>query len=358
MPSSNPIDALHKPARLALVYGIVLAVALAFAYAGGWLSPRRLTPAAFIDVFEQQNGVHPGFRRNHAKGVGVSGFFEANGRGARLSKALVFQQGKVAVLGRFALGGGLPYAADAPQTVRSMALQFLLANAEEWRTGMNNIPVFPVNQPDAFREQLVAFAPDSKTGKPDAARASAFFARHPESVRAISLIKAQPPSAGFADSRFNSLNAFVFIDAAGRHTPVRWSMVPLQARTADNASASSPAPNALFDALIAQLKQQPLRWRLVLTIGQAGDATNDATIAWPAEREQLDVGTLTLDHVESEETSPVRTINFDPLVLPRGIVGSDDPLLSARSATYSQSFKRRVAEAVAPSAVTAAEVAR
>ena len=33
--------------------------------------------------------------------------------------------------------------------------------------------------------------------------------------------------------------------------------------------------------------------------------------------EQVDLGTLTLDSVESEETSPCRDINFDPLVLPR-----------------------------------------
>jgi len=58
-------------------------------------------------------------------------------------------------------------------------------------------------------------------------------------------------------------------------------------------------------------------------------------------RQQIDAGTLVIDHVESEETSPARDINFDPLVLPDGIAASDDPLLSARSAAYSQSFTRR-----------------
>jgi len=51
------------------------------------------------------------------------------------------------------------------------------------------------------------------------------------------------------------------------------------------------------------------------------------------------VGTLTLDRVESEETSAATDINFDPLVLPAGIAPSDDPLLSARSAVYSRSFR-------------------
>jgi catalase len=70
----------------------------------------------------------------------------------------------------------------------------------------------------------------------------------------------------------------------------------------------------------------------------------------------MDVGTLTLDSVESEETSPARDINFDPLVLPTGIAPSDDPLLSARSAVYSQSFTRRAGEKKEPSAITPSDV--
>ena len=50
------------------------------------------------------------------------------------------------------------------------------------------------------------------------------------------------------------------------------------------------------------------------------------THLWPPERPQVDVGTLTIDQVQSEDASPVRDINFDPLVLPNGIAGSDDPL--------------------------------
>jgi catalase len=34
------------------------------------------------------------------------------------------------------------------------------------------------------------------------------------------------------------------------------------------------------------------------------------------------VGTLTIDHVESDNTGPARDINFDPLVLPTGIAAS------------------------------------
>src|SRR6476660_5960829 len=100
-------------ARTALIGVALAAVVGACSYLGGWFTPNDLTPARFTDGFEEVDGVHPGFRRNHAKGVGVSGFFDSNGNGLRLSKAVVFQPGRVSVIGRFSLGGGQPYAADA-----------------------------------------------------------------------------------------------------------------------------------------------------------------------------------------------------------------------------------------------------
>src|SRR6516165_6870379 len=42
------------------------------------LMPSELSPALLINTLEQNNGLHPGFRRIHAKGVGVTGYFESN----------------------------------------------------------------------------------------------------------------------------------------------------------------------------------------------------------------------------------------------------------------------------------------
>src|ERR1700737_4448896 len=53
------------------------------------LTPHELSPALIINSVEQNNGPHPGFRRVHAKGVCVAGYFESNGRGVALSKASV-----------------------------------------------------------------------------------------------------------------------------------------------------------------------------------------------------------------------------------------------------------------------------
>jgi catalase len=262
----------------------------------------------------------------------------------------------VPVIGRFSLGGGPPDVADRPDAVRGLGLQFSLPDGELWRTAMVNLPVFPVRMPEAFYELLIASKPDPATSKPDPAKINAFLARHPETVKALAVIKSQPVSSGFGNSTFHSLNAFRFINSAGDSIPVRWLMTPMQPFEAASTSSAPQGKNSLFDALIAAIQRQPLQWRLIVIIGQPGDPSNDASIAWPAERQQVDVGTLTLDRVESDETSAATDINFDPLVLPAGITPSDDPLLSARSAVYSQSFTRRAGETKQPSAITPADV--
>jgi catalase len=82
----------------------------------------------------------------------------------------------------------------------------------------------------------------------------------------------------------------------------------------------------------------------VLTVGAPDDPTHDATLPWPADRRTVDAGLLTLDSIQADAKGSARDINFDPLVLPPGIEPSDDPLLSARSAVYAASYRRRTGE--------------
>ncbi|HVM62341.1 MAG TPA: catalase family peroxidase [Verrucomicrobiae bacterium] len=334
---------------------VIGAIATLFAYAGGWLTPRVLTPSRFADGFQLANGLHPGFRRNHSKGACVSGYFDGNGQGVALSKASVFRAGRVPIIGRFSLAGGNPYAADAAHTVRGLAIRFQLADGEEWRTAMINTPVFPVRTPQAFYEQLLASAPDPATGKPDPAKVQLFLAKYPESAKARRLIGSLPMSSGFANSTFRSLNAFRFINADGAVAYVRWSMVPVLPFEPAAADAGRGDKNYLFDGLIADIHRRSLMWHLVVTVAEPGDPIDDATQPWPPDRRQIDLGTLTIDRVQSDDTSPARDINFDPLVLPNGMAASEDPLLSARSAVYSQSFTRREGEPKTASAISPAE---
>jgi catalase len=340
--------------------GIVLLVAVGlFAFTAGWLSPHRPDQTAFIAAMEAANGRHPGFRRNHSKGVCVSGYFDPAPEAAQLSKAALFRQQHVPLVGRFALAGGMPQVADTFANVRSFALRFQPTAAAEWRTGMNDIPVFVADTVESFYEQQLVAVPDPHTGKPDPDAMPRYLARHPETARAFGLIKARPVSSGFANDTYNSLNAFLLVDEAGKSRAVRWAAVAVQPfAPADAGPRADDNKNFLFDDLIAATRHQPLSWHLVFTLAEPGDPTADSTLAWPAGRRQVDAGLLTIERAVAEDGGACNDVNYDPMVLPPGIEASDDPILAGRSAVYARSFTLRSAEKhdKPPSAVSAAEV--
>jgi len=326
----------------ALVFAIPAACALAFAHVGGWLSPQRLTPRRIIDQFEHNAGVHAGYRRNHAKGVCIAGYFQSSGKAAPYSVAQVFApEQRTPVTGRFAIPGSNPYAPDGSVPIRSMALRFTQENGQQWRTGMNSMPVFAVATPQAFFEQLQAGQPDPATGKPDPAKLAAFFAAHPETAAFRAWAKTAKPSASFATDGYWGLDAFVFTGPDGAKHAVRWRVTP---QVADDTSAPANNPDYLATDLRRRLAHGPLRWQLQVTLAQPGDPTNDATKTWPADRPSIDAGTLVIDSEQPQDSGPCRDINYDPTVLPDGIAISDDPLLPARSAAYADSYLRRTSE--------------
>jgi catalase len=329
-----------KLARLAGIGLIVVVAAGAFAYVNGSLDPQRLTPARVVDVFENNNGVHPGYRRNHPKGICVAGYFESNGAAASLSRAEVFVSGRTPVIGRLAVPTGNPYSPDSGAPLRSFAVQFTQPDGQQWRTGMNSMPVFPVATPEAFIELQKAAGPDPKTGKPDPAKPPAFFAAHPEAQPFLAWVKTARPSASFVTETYNSINAFVLVDAGGKRQAVRWSLVP-------HAQDAAPAPEAkdyLNKDLSEKLASGPQRWDLLFTLANPQDPTGDATKVWSGEHKTVNAGTLVVDADSPQLDGNCRDINYDPLILPSGIEGSDDPLLAARSAAYSASYMRRTSE--------------
>ena len=328
---------------LLLIGGAAAALCGSYAFATGWLTPQRLTPTHVLGAFKQDFGVHPGYRRNHAKGLCVAGYFEGNGKASALSTAAVFDAQRTEVIGRFAIPGGNPMIADAKSPVRSMALLFKLPHGEQWRSGMNNTPMFSVSTPQAFYEQLLAGKPDPQTGKPDPQKMKAFFDAHPETANFRAWIKAHPPSSSLANGAYYSINAFELVDSKGVKHAVRWAMVP-ELAYAPVGSPPPGDPNFLAADLSQKLQQGPLRWHLILTLAAPGDPTDNATKSWPADRPTIDAGTLTLEREVPQSDGPCRDVNYDPTVLPQGIATSDDPLLAARSAAYSASFNTRTRE--------------
>ncbi len=346
LPPARPVKPALSPAsvmlRLAAIGAVVAVIAGTFFYVNGTLDAQRLRPKTLVNALEQNNGVHPGYRRNHAKGMCVIGYFESNGNAQPLSRAQVFQAGRTPVVGRFALPSGNPYAPDSSVPIRSLALGFTQANGQQWRTGLNSMPVFPVGTPEAFYAMLQAGAPQPATGKPKPDAMPAFFAAHPETGPFLQWVKTARPSASFATQTYNGINAFYLVNASGQRQAVRWGVAP-EGQDAPGASAPNEA-DYLENDLVQRLSVGPLKWQFNLTLAEAGDPVNDASKPWPAERKVVKAGTLVLQRAEPQNTGECRDINYDPLILPSGIEGSADPLLAARSAAYASSYLRRTSE--------------
>jgi catalase len=331
---------------MAAIGGVMLVAAAGFAYAGGWLSPDSLTPGKMVAALGNRGGDPLGHRRNHAKGVCFTGNFEANGAATVYSTAPMLREGSYPVIGRFAIAVGNPDASDLMGRVESMAIRITAPDGEEWRSGMNNSPVFVVSTPAEFYAITKTQEIDPKTGKPDPGATARFFATHPNSQPFAHWAKTAPWSGSWADESYNSLDAFYFIDAKGQRHLVRWSMVPTAPFVAvPHAALAKEGPNFLAADLFKRLAQGPLTWHLVVTLAAPGDPSNNATVAWPADRPHIDAGTLVITRAEPEANGPCRDYNYDPAILPTGIAISDDPLLPARSAAYARSFDLRTAEA-------------
>jgi len=325
---------------LALIAVILVLIAAAFAYTGGWLSPDRLTPKKLVAAFVSPNGPPLGHRRNHAKGICFTGIFDSNGNGVEISRAQAFMPGRYPVLGRFNLGTPNPEAADSTVRVRGMGLQIATPNGEVWRTAMINAPVFPVSTPQEFYGLLLAS--DSKD--PNAMKT--FAAAHPEIAPFGAWAQSQAWTASYAEEPYNSLNSFIMTNNSGAKRPVRWSLLPAaQAVSITPEELAKRGPNFLEQEIAQRVSQQPQRWTLVLTLANPGDQTADPTKAWPADRRAIEAGTLVVQKIEAEPDGPCRDINFDPTILPPGIHVSDDPFPAARSSAYARSYDLRTAEA-------------
>ncbi len=339
----------HSPLPwLALIALILALVAFAFAWLAGWIGRDRLTAQSFTDAIEATGGKHPGFRRAHSKGVCVSGWFEPSAQAATLSRARVFEQARVPVLGRLSIGGGNPHGADNSARVRSIGLQLRSDDGQQWRMAMNSFPFLAVPTPEAFYEQTRAQVPDPATGKPDPARLAAIQDKYPSARAFAQWAMSAPWTDSWASTEFNSVNSFWFTNAQGQRRAVRWRWQPQATpRDLDAAAREQAGVDFLTTDLQQRLATGPVRWNLLVTLAGPQDVITDPSTPWPAEREQVLAGVLSLEQMQSEAQGRCNDLNFDPLILPEGIEGSDDPILAARSAVYSQSFNRRERERAA-----------
>lgn len=298
-----------------------------------------------VAAIEAVFGVTPGERRNHIKGTCAAGEFVGTQEAAKLSRSLLFSGQPVPVVARFSLSGGNPKAPDVAKSGRGMALQFQLPKGQLHHITMLNTPMFGAAHPQTFLDLMQALQPDPATGKPDPEKMKAFKASHPDNLAQAQYLASNNPPASYASSSYWGIHTFKFIDRKGKATLVRWQFVPQdgEKRLSDDELKMAGA-NFLEAALIERTQQGPVRWDMMVSIGQPGDSETDPTVLWPAERPRIKAGTLTIRSAEAQKGAPCEPINFDPLVMAAGIQPSNDPVLRFRSPAYAVSFSKRLSE--------------
>jgi catalase len=330
--------------RTAIALPALLATAIG---AVAWAPPAQaqVDPTRLVDAFERAGGKFEGFRRSGAKGVCATAEFIGSVQGRALSSASAFSGKPVPVVARFSVGGGNPKAADNARSQRNMALQFELPGGESWQMGNISAPVFGAASPEQFIGRLDSLAPDPETKKPNPDKIKAFADANPEVLLQGKYFAGQPVPASFGATNYWGVHAFGFVDAAGKKQFGKWIFEPVGGvQTLSDDDAKAKGGDFLIDDLRQRVAAGNVAFDFMVQLAQPGDKIDSAVVPLPAERPKINLGRLTVKSVSADATGPCLTITYNPIVLPKGVEPSSDPMLAARAAPYAVSLGRRLVE--------------
>jgi len=283
-----------------------------------------------VDAINEISGVHPGHRAAHAKGTLMTGTF--TGAGTDLTTAPHLQGEPIRVTARFSNGGGDPGIPDYAREGRGMAVKFYLPDGAKTDIVALSLPCFFVRTPEDFLEFTRA-RKDPERLMPD------WLGAHPEALAAIQAALGANPPASYATCAYNSIHSFRWIDADGGSRFVRYRWEPeAGVETLSPEDAKARGRDYLQEDLLARAESA---FRLKAIIATEEDAVDDPTVAWPEERDQVEVGRLVVEGPELERERDGDILVFDPTRVIDGIELSDDAILRFRGPAYSVSVERR-----------------
>ncbi len=297
--------------------------------------------ARLVDMTHKNfEGFHAGYRAVHASGRYYAATFTASAEAKTISRALHFQGKPTPTTIRFSNSpSGDPFSALRGV---SMAAKFFLPDGTVTDLIGLPIPIFPTRTPEETLEFLEAAQPDPATGLRDMAKIDAFVAVRPWIAQALQLAMSAPAAHSFAQTRFNALHAFRFINESGEECYARYSWEPEAGVAGQTLQALQEMPPAyLFDELETRLRSASVAFSLVLQMATGTDPTNDPNAAWPDERVRVPVGTLFITRVTTPEEIGDVVMLHDPTRVTDGIELSDDPILAARRGIYEMSVAHR-----------------
>ena len=271
----------------------------------------------------------------------LNGTFKPAASGASLTRAPHITRESTPITVRFSNSTGLPNIPDNSPDAnpRGLAIRFNLAEHVHTDIVSHSTDGFPTRDGAEFLEFLKAAGasgPEVPSPKP----IERFLGSHPAALRFVQTPKPFPSS--LARETYFGVTAFRFINAQGESKYGRYRIVPEAGNDylTDDAVARL-RPDYHYEELEHRVKQDPIRFKILVQVAAPVDTTDDATIHWPEDRELVELGTLELTSVFADTLVQQKQIIFDPIPRVDGIEPSADPLLELRAAIYLLSGRER-----------------
>jgi catalase len=309
--------------------------------------PQKFAPTdpliqELLGAFDRLDGVHPGFRTAHAKGVMCSGTFTPAAGATELTRAPHIARPSTPIVVRFSDFAGVPSVADNDPkgaSPRGMAIRFQLAEHVHTDIIAHSADGFPASNAEDFLGFLRAAAASGPEA-PHPTPIEQFLGSHPHALAFVMMPKPFPTS--FARESFFGRAPYRFTNATGVNRLGRFRIRPVAGNEylAEDDAAKKSA-NYLMDEIASRLSRQLVEFQIVVQIAGDGDAVDDVSADWPASREEIAFGKVTLTKMENQLEPELRKMIFDPIPRVDGIDASDDPLLEIRAAIYLASGRRR-----------------
>jgi catalase len=237
---------------------------------------------------------------------------------------------------------GVPVVPDnAPEgaSPRGMGVRFNLGPHVHTDLVAHSAEAFPTRTGEEFLQFARAIAASGPTA-PKPTPIEQFLGSHPKALEFVMLPKPFPTS--FARESFFCVSAFKFTNAQGVSRFGRYKILPVAGNEYFSAEdVAKKSANFLFDELTDRLAKSPIQYKIVIQLAEPGDETADATIHWPADRQQMDFGTISLTKLEDANSPELKKMILDPRPGVTGIEASKDPLFDVRAAIYILSGRRR-----------------
>lgn len=212
---------------------------------------------------------------------------------------------------------------------------------------MGNIsaPVFGASTPEQFLPLIASRQPEPVTKMADPAKVKAFNDANPEILLLPKYLASQPVPASYASINYWGVNAFGLVNSTGVTQFGKWVFEPVTGvQGLSDEEAKAKGAQFLFDDIRERVKDGKVAFNFNFELAQAGDKIDSATTPLPEGRKKVNLRRLKVISVASDAGGACLTTNYNPNVMPKGVVPSADPMIAARAAPYAISLVRRLTE--------------